>query len=499
MTKKHVRNVKLNISMTLLSQVTTSLCNFILSGVLLNTFGSVLYGITSSVNQFLSYVSLLEGGVGRVGRAEMYKPLAENDDYGVSRVYYALQRFFRGIGIISLVYILFLSLAYYDLAHIEHYSRKYIFALVWVLGIAILSKYLGGLTNLCLLVADQRQYIANIIIAVTTILGLVAALACVFLQTNLLVIKLIFGFAYVARPIAYGIYVRKQYKLPPANGNYSKLEQKWSGIGQNIALFLHSNTDIVLLTLFADIHLVAVYSVYSLVISNIRLIAITFSSGMEGALGELYVSGNQTDLQKAYQKYQFIMFFAVFVLFGTTAVMLLPFITLYTEKATDVNYIQPLFAMLFVLIEASECIMHPCNTLAVSTNKIKETRWAYYWEVILNLTISLLLIWWNPLLGLIIGTFVATMVKNIAFAVYASCKVLKSSMLNIFKPLVIINLEIMLSIKAGYILLNAEKIQNYLDWVLWAFFVVLCQVILAIAISFVFYNKEIKQFIKSII
>ena len=92
--EKHVRNAKLNILMTLLSQITTSLCNFILSGVILNTFGSVLYGITNSINQFLSYVYLLDGGVGRVGRAEMYKPLANADSYGVSRVYHALKRFF---------------------------------------------------------------------------------------------------------------------------------------------------------------------------------------------------------------------------------------------------------------------------------------------------------------------------------------------------------------------------------------------------------------------
>ena len=483
--------------MTLVSQVVTSLCNFVLSGVLLNTFGSVLYGITTSINQFLSYVSLLEGGVGRVGRAEMYKPLAEDDFYGVSRVYHALKRFFAGIGIICVAYIFILSLVYYDLAHIDQYSRKYIFALVWILGITTIAKYLGGMTNLSLLVADQRQYIANIIIAGTSVLSVVLALVFVFLRTDLLYIKLICSLTFIARPVAYSLYVKKQYQLPRVNHDYSKLEQKWSGIGQNIAMFLHTNTDIVLLTILVDIRLVAVYSVYSMVVSNIRLIAIAFSSGMEGALGEVYASGNEDELRSVYQKYQLIIFFAVFVLFGTTAVMILPFVTLYTAKAADVNYIQPMFALFFVLIEASECMMHPCCTLAVSTNQIKETRWAYYLEVILNLSISLLLIHWNPLLGLILGSFVAVTIKNIVFLRFASTQILKTNILTLFKPLIIMYIQICLAMQAGGLLLNSDRIQSYLHWIIWAVFAGVVMVVCAAVVSFAFYTEDVKQFIKN--
>ena len=497
--EKHVRNAKLNISMTLLSQITTSLCNFILSGVILNTFGSVLYGITNSINQFLSYVSLLEGGVGRVGRAEMYKPLANADSYGVSRVYHALKRFFFFVGIICIAYILFLSLAYYDLAHIDQYSRKYIFALVWILGLITISKYLGGLTNMSLLVADQKQYIANIIIACTAALGMVIALVCVFLRTDLLIVKLVCSLAYIARPVAYGIYVKKQYDLPKVNQDYSKLEQKWSGIGQNIAMFLHTNTDIVLLTLFADIRLVAVYSVYSLVVSNIRLIAITFSSGMEGAMGAVFAVGNQTEFKETFEKYQFVMFLAVFVLFGVTAALILPFVTLYTSKTADVNYIQPMFALLFLLVEVSECIMHPCSSLAVSTNQIKETKWAYYLEVIFNISLSSLLLRWNPLLGLMIGTFVAVLIKNVVFAVYASKKILHKSIFSILKPLVIVYIEIFLSMILGCALLYSGRIQNYLHWFLAAICVALCMVVFAIVVALLFYNKECKIYINNFI
>lgn len=496
MKRSYIRNTKLNISMTFLSQIVTSLCNFILSGVLLNTYGAVLYGITSSVNQFLSYISLLEGGVGRVGRAEMYAPLAKSDYYGVSRVYYALKRFFCGVGIICIAYILFLSLAYFDFADTEQYSRKYIFTLVWILGITTLSKYLGGLTNLCLLVADQKQYVANSIIAITTILGVVMALFLVNSQADMLYVKLICGIAYAARPIAYSLYVRKNYQLSNVKKDYSKLPQKWSGLGQNVAFFLHSNTDIVLLTLFADIRLVAVYSVYSTVISNIRLIAITFSSGMEGAMGEVYSSGDLDLLRKTYRKYQFTMFFAVAVLFGTTTVLILPFIKMYTRDVTDINCVQPIFALLFVLAEALECVMHPCSTLAVSTNQIRETRWAYYFEVIINVSLSTVLIWWDPLKGLIIATLTAITIKNLFFAGYAAVKILNIRISELIMPQLLISIKLVFGIMLGWKLLNSDRINSYLQWAFYAVPIVFFMGLSALVMSAIFYRKDMKQFIK---
>lgn len=484
---------------TLSSQLITSLCNFFLTGILISTFGSVLYGITSSVNQFLSCVSLLEGGVGRVGRAEMYRPLAQEDDYGVSRVYHAMKRFFTGVGIICIAYILILSLAYYDIAAITGYSRKYIFALVWILGITTLSKYLGGLTNQCLLVADQKQYISNGVIAVSTLMGVALALVFVYTGADLLYVKLIISLAYAARPIAYGLYVKKHYRMPKVGKDYSPLEQKWSGMGQNIAFFLHTNTDIVLLTLFADLRLVAVYSVYTLVLSNIRLITITFSSGMEGALGEVYSSGDQTLLRRTYERYQFVMFFVVFVLFGTTAVLILPFVKLYTQHVTDVNYIQPVFGAVFMLAEASECMMYPCCTLAVSANRIRETRWAYYGEVIINLTISVLLIRWNPLLGLVLGTFVAVTVKNLVFAVYAAVNILKVNVLVLVKPMVLIYGAVLAASGIGWMLWSAERIHNYFQWIAWGVAVVICMAMAAAAASLVFYNRETRAYLKNVL
>ena len=86
---------------------------------------------------------------------------------------------------------------------------------------------------------------------------------------------------FVVRPLLYAVYVKKHYHLPKMGKGEAVLTQKWTGISQHIAYFLHTNTDVVLLTLFANARLVAVYAVYSMVVSSIRAIAEASVGGME--------------------------------------------------------------------------------------------------------------------------------------------------------------------------------------------------------------------------
>ena len=65
---------------SLLSQLVTIICGFVLPRLILSQFGSSYNGITSSITQFLNCVILLRAGVGGVTRAALYKPLADGDN-----------------------------------------------------------------------------------------------------------------------------------------------------------------------------------------------------------------------------------------------------------------------------------------------------------------------------------------------------------------------------------------------------------------------------------
>ena len=56
----------LNIISSLLLQVTTLICGFIVPKIIIEKFGSNVNGLVSSITQFLAYITLLEAGIGPV-------------------------------------------------------------------------------------------------------------------------------------------------------------------------------------------------------------------------------------------------------------------------------------------------------------------------------------------------------------------------------------------------------------------------------------------------
>ena len=341
-----------NIVTTLASQLVATACGIVVPRILIGSFGSEAYGISVSITQFLSYITLLEGGIGGVARAELYGPLARKDQKGISTVYHAVRRFFYYVAAFFLVYSLVLGLLYYDVAKVTIFSRPYVFCLVLVISLTTLAKYMGGLANLILIFADQKQYVNNIISIGLTLVNTLAIIILTGNRCDLIWVKLGSSLIFVVRPLLYAVYVRKHYHLPRLGKEKAVLEQKWTGIGQHIAYFLHTNTDVVLLTLFADVRLVAVYSVYSLVVSSIRAIAEASSGGMEAAFGELIAKGQLAALRKAYYRYKVLLTAVTTTLFCCTGILILPFVRLYTRGITDADYIQPLFAVILLTAEA---------------------------------------------------------------------------------------------------------------------------------------------------
>ena len=469
MKKTRFKTAKLNILTTLMSQLIATVVGIVIPRVMIGAFGSAIYGLTTSIAQFLAYISLLEGGIGRVARGEFYRPLTEKNDYEISRVYHAIKHLFSVVGIVFLCYTLALSFLYDDIVHIETVNQGTVSLLVWIISIGTVAKYLWGLPNLTLMNADQKQYIVNTVIMIATILNAILIIVLTRLEINILIIKLVSSFVYILQPVCYAIYVKTHYQIIQVGKNCSQLKQKWTGIGQHIAYFLHSNTDIVLLTLFADIRLVAVYNVYKLVVSSIRKIAGSFTGGMEAVFGELIAKKEKNTLKQAFWKYRHLLSVVTTILFGTTAVLILPFVKLYTEGITDADYLQPGFAVILLLAEAIDCLIHPCSSLPISANKLKQTRWGSYGEALINIGVSLSLMAWNPLLGVALGTLCAAVFKSIFYMLYSAKEILKETVMALMKNFVLSIFIVLLCLLIGLWLAQANLIENALHWIVSGF------------------------------
>ena len=135
---------------SLVLQIITIICGFILPRLILQSFGSVYNGIVNSVNQFLSCVTLLRAGIGGVTRAALYKPLEENDTNKISAIVNASEKFMRKIaGIFVILLVIFAMI--YPLFVKEDFTWLFAFSLVLILGISctILFWYYISIFTTC--------------------------------------------------------------------------------------------------------------------------------------------------------------------------------------------------------------------------------------------------------------------------------------------------------------------------------------------------------------
>ena len=98
----------INMITNILLQFFTLLSGFIIPKLILSYFGSEVNGLVSSLNQFLSYITLLEGGVTGVITAALYKPLVEKDTCRINSVIKTSSIFYRKIALIFFVYTIIL-------------------------------------------------------------------------------------------------------------------------------------------------------------------------------------------------------------------------------------------------------------------------------------------------------------------------------------------------------------------------------------------------------
>lgn len=410
----------LNIVIKFLSQMVTLICGLITPRLILQAFGSTYNGAISSITQFLSMISILTIGLAGATRVELYKTLAADDVIGTSRIIKATDKYLHKVGYIFIAYAVVLSVVY-PFAIVGELPWLDSFLLVIILAIATFAQYFFGLSYSTLLQADQREYIYVLFQIVANILNTIIAIVMVYAGANIFIVKLMSSSLFAATPFFMQWYVRKNYKLvKDCEADETALNQRGSAMFHSIANIVHDNTDILLLTIFTDAKTISVYTVYYMIVRNVKQIMQNFVTGLEAAFGNMWVKKELAAFRKNFSTYEFLVFSFSSVVFTCVGLLLTSFIGLYTKGITDVNYIRPTFAILVTVAEGIFCIRQPYVTIVQAAGKYKETRNGAAVEAILNLVTSLILVNVIGIDGVIVGTLVANIFRTSQYAIFSS-------------------------------------------------------------------------------
>lgn len=485
----------LNTAVALLLEFVTVVCGFIVPRLIIGVYGSEVNGLTASIAQFLSYIALIEAGVGGVVKAALYKPLADSNYLKINGIIKATESFFRKIAYIFIGYMVILACIYPLLVN-RNFDWWFTASLVIIIGISTFAQYYYGITYSFLIQADQKKYVISGLQIITIILNTLAVVLFVYFGASIQLLKLITSFVFILRPIILNIYVRKKYRIDKTvKPDYEAIKQRWDGFGHHIAFFVNLNTDVVILTLFSklsstfSISEVSVYSVYYSVVYGVEKLATSISSGAEAALGNMIAKNETENLNIKFGLYEFVSFAITTVLFTCAGILILPFMRVYTSGITDAEYVRPVFAYIMILAHAVYSIRAPYNNLTFAAGHYKQTRNGAFTEAGINIVISMVFVYFFGIIGVAIGTLIAMTFRTIQYASYLSKHILKRSMWMFVKRVVVSAISVSVSIFiAGFISSPVEL--TYLSWTFYAIKVSLVVVTITCIVNFALSKKD---------
>ena len=482
--------------MSLALQVTTVICGFILPRSFLEHYGSDVNGLTQSIAQFLSIISFLELGVGQVIQSSLYTPLASGDTENVSKMLKSGTNYFRKIACTIIGYVIILGV-FSPYIFGDKYELTYTITLILIMGIGSFAQYYFGLIDKILLAADERGYAQYGVTIIVQIINVVVVLYFIQQGSSIQIVKLISALIFLLIPIFVRIYVNKNYKIDrKIKYDEDPIKQKWSGIAQHVSSVVLEGTDVVILTIFSTLSNVSIYSVYYMVVSGVRQLYTAATAGVQSKIGKLWAKGEQQIITDVFQGVEVILHFAVVFLFSCIAILVVPFVQVYTYGITDCNYIQPVFAMVLTLAYAIRSLRTPYNIMVLAASHYKQTQTCHIIAAILNIVISIVAVMIWGLVGIAIGTLVAFVFQTAWIMIYTSKHLLNRSIIKIIQ-LVAVDLLAVVLIYVSTFWISMREI-SYLGWFLMAVCVAGIAFLVITILAIVFYFPRLKTLIRAL-
>ncbi|WP_293729374.1 hypothetical protein [uncultured Phascolarctobacterium sp.] len=402
-------------------------------------------------------------------------------------------RFFRRLGYILIVYVI-LMIFFYPYLVKNDFSFLFIMMLIVAISIKSFAQYFFGITNRLLLLSDQKGYIYYFTQALTVILNTLMCYFFIYHGNSIQIVYFTTSIVFLLQPIAVYIYVTHTYPIDrKIRYEQEPIKQKWNGIAQHVAAVILTGSGSIILSIFSTLSNVSIYSVYCLPVAGSRMLIMSMISGIQALIGNLWAKRDFEELNKVFTWTEWIIHTGTTVIFTVTAILIVPFVRIYTNGINDADYIQTNFAVILVLANSLHCYRLPYNIMILAAGHYKQTQNNYIYASIANIIISIIAVMYVGLTGASLGMLVALLYQTWWMAWYNSNNFINWPLKKFYKQVLV---DI---VTAVAIFLFSRNIiifeNNYYGWILLAIKVLVVGVLVSLIINSVFFFEKIRQII----
>ncbi len=424
MAEKKDNRIKYNLLSGVFYQIVLIAMSFALPRLYLESFGSEVNGVLSTIKQIFTYMCLLEAGVGLATTQALYGPVAQKNQTGIDSVLSATHLYYVKTGIIYGLIVLVFAFVYGFLVP-TGMNGWVVFTIVILSGIPSLFSFFVQAKYRILMEVDGRKYIITNSETVLQLLSNAGKIIVLVFTDNLILMQLVYCLLSVAQLACTYIYAKHRYKWLSfrEKPDFTAISQRKSVLVHQLSAMVFNNTDIILLSVLTDFKTVSIYTIYNIFFSQVQSFITSITSGFSFALGQMF----HTDRKKfidVYRIYETLYIMATFVIYTLMAVFLLPLIQIYTGGINDADYTNPLLLFLFAIMNLLSNGKLPSNHVVEFSGQFDKTRSHAIVEMTVNIVISVFAILKWGICGAIVGTIAALICRSILMIDFANRKVL---------------------------------------------------------------------------
>lgn len=381
-----------------------SLLGFISMKIYINSFSSELNGLLSSINNIVTYCNIVEAGLSSAIIYMYYKPLAEGDTVAVANLFRGSKKILNKISLALAILILIATFSFPLIIKNNPFNYLFVISLFFLIGFSTVLENFFITPFALLLNADQKNYVFAIVSNSGKILLRLAGVIYLYYGGNIL---FFLSYNYVALAIIYIVLSRLKKR------NYTFLERSTIAdqsavkmtkdvIVHKIATVVTYNTDTIILAVFLSLKDASVYTVYNALYCVLLKNALgAIYNAIVPSLGNLFIDAPE-------KSYRIISVFETFVFLTATVgfasfyYLLNPVINLIANN----SYIDHTLSMLFLLMCYIDILRTPALNITAASGLFRETKVAPFLEIGLNLSLSLILVNFLGIYGVLLATII---------------------------------------------------------------------------------------------
>ena len=409
-TKNSIFNVGTSFFYTIIKTILT----FITRTIFIRILGETYLGVNGLLANILSMLSIAELGIGTTISFSLYKPLANKEQKKIDVLMSFYKKAYQVIGIVILVCGIIL-IPFLNFILEDNVDNIYVIYLLYLL--TTVSTYFIGYKEV-LIIADQKSYkLTKINVIFDILLNIFQCVELLIFKNFIVYLILQLIIEYIRR-IVINSFISKEYSQTDFNSKEKLNEKDKRTISKNVkAMFLHkigdysiNGTDNIIMTKLVGIVSVGIYSNYLTIVNMLNSFINILYNSITASLGNLVAKENEEKRLEIFK----IMDFVGFCIYGFCGACLFnlfnPFIKIWAGE-------QYLFSTEIVAIIVLNFYMTgmrvPLGAIKTAAGVYAEDKFVPIIQAIANIIFSIVLAKYIGVLGVLLGTFVSSLIPTV--------------------------------------------------------------------------------------